>query len=159
MHETNFKTNKGLKLTNSEFQERDAVLKLFGFASYADYLKSDLWAWIREALMKLPESRFCRCCKTTTGLTWHHESYSLPVLIGNFSNRELFGSVVRLCNECHRAGHFFVDGEFIESLCEVNARLKTLAGAFEEDPSERLINLHAEIDRHHRETLQKENLP
>jgi hypothetical protein len=129
------------------FLERDSVLRILGFDSYADYLKSDLWAWIREALMKLPEAKCCHCCKATTGLTWHHESYDIKLLIGNFANRRQYKSILRLCSECHRVGHFLQDGTFVKMLSETNVRIAYLAKWLAEDPYAALDDLHAELDK------------
>ncbi len=89
--------------TNGLFSKRDEALRLLGFESYADYLQSDLWDWIRSNLKNEPASNECYCCRSKTGLSWHHKCYSLRVLVGNFSNCPAV--VVRLCRECHYAIH------------------------------------------------------
>lgn len=84
------------------FGDRDSNLRLIGFESYEEYLSSDLWAFIRSRVLASIEDR-CECCHSTIGLCLHHRSYSMPVLVGNFSN--VHRHIVRLCVECHRAVH------------------------------------------------------
>lgn len=95
----------------SEFKARDEYLKLFKFSSYEEYLASDLWAWIRERLMASAGAAKCRCCKSTTGLVWHHTSYEPHVLVGNFSVSE--EAVVRVCSRCHSLIHFDSSGALV----------------------------------------------
>lgn len=121
---------------SSIFQERDDALAQLGFASYSDYLASDLWQWVRGLLK---DKRECQACKCTTGLAWHHRDYSIPILVGNFCD----DSIVRLCNKCHNAihqedGHWFdmeeVDRRFIQLTKDFNRcdgdRLKACRTAF-----------------------------
>lgn len=89
---------------HSPFSERDKNIKTLGFACYADYLQSDLWDWIKTCL-KNGSVAACECCKSTSGLAWHHREYSIPVLIGNFSNTGGDRPIVRVCAECHAAIH------------------------------------------------------
>lgn len=83
--------------------ERDEALKIIGFDSYADYLASSLWEWIKSNLVNDASANECYCCKSRTGLAWHHRNYSMRVLVGNFSNSPPV--VIRLCSECHEAIH------------------------------------------------------
>lgn len=87
----------------SVFSERDRTLQSIGFMSYADYLQSDLWDWLKTTLREDPTSKQCWCCKSPTGLVWHHRNYGIAVLIGNFSNSPPV--IIRLCSECHKAIH------------------------------------------------------
>lgn len=109
----------------SIFAERDRNLKTLGFENYEEYLQSDLWNWIRSCLAKGGPTSHCECCRTHTGLSWHHRDYSIPVLVGNFSNVNNRG-VVRVCSECHLAIHS--DGKRWFDLAIVDERFKQLVG-------------------------------
>ena len=104
------------------FDERDAVLLSLGFGCYGDYLQSSLWEWIRSSLHGEPKSSECLCCGSRTGLTWHHRSYELQVLVGNFSNASQI--IIRLCCDCHEIIHR-ENGRWFDSDV-VAQRLKTL---------------------------------
>lgn len=109
------------------FSERDLTLSAMGFDSYAEYLSSDLWDWIKQQLKNGPEAKHCICCRSPTGLTWHHRNYDLPVLTGNFSNTP--PQIVRLCQACHKAIHR--DGETWFALDQVDLRLDELQLRFD----------------------------
>ena len=117
-----------------ETRERDELLRQMGLSSYADYLKSDLWSWIRSQLKPAD----CIACGTSTGLSWHHCDYSLPILVGNYSRNE----IVRVCNDCHRAIHSEGTTWFV--LDVVNHRLNVLMDRFREDALASRINLPTE---------------
>jgi hypothetical protein len=85
------------------FCQRDDVIRSIGFESYADYLQSALWEWVKTTLLDDPSSNRCLCCGSRTGLVWHHRDYRIELLVGNFSNWPPI--IVRLCNDCHRAIH------------------------------------------------------
>lgn len=79
---------------------RDVNLRLMGFQSYADYLQSAVWEWVRSQLLQDERFASCLVCGSCSGLQWHHRTYSFPVLIGNFSSVDA-GPIIRLCSECH----------------------------------------------------------
>lgn len=108
----------------SFFGQRDERLRTLGFACYADYLASDLWEFVRGSLKPIRE---CRVCKSSTGLAWHHRTYQLFALVGNFSDCDQF--IVRLCNECHSSIHKNKD-EWIDCEDEVDRRLRLLVDNF-----------------------------
>ena len=85
------------------FEQRDKDLRTLGFASYSEYLASDLWAWIRTRRTAGQAKDECRWCHSTTGLVWHHRVYWPPVLAGSWSNARQY--VVRVCSECHHRIH------------------------------------------------------
>lgn len=104
------------------FGNRDKNVELLGFASYADYLQSDLWAWIRSQLMQQDNAKCCNACQSTLALGWHHTFYDLPTLAGNNPNKN---TILRLCNDCHRVVHIRGDGVWV-SLDIANGRLVRL---------------------------------
>lgn len=111
------------------FTAKDDFVKAIGFASYADYLTSDLWAWIRNSLMQSEAASYCRVCESATGLCWHHRDYSIAILAGNFTSSS--DVVVRLCNDCHKAIHV-EESNFINDLRIVDLRLDELGARFSE---------------------------
>ena len=86
---------KGRNRTRSEVsvstRERNDSLSRLRFATYRDYLKSDLWRSIRDKL--LPAT--CECCSEPATVV-HHTSYALDVMKGE--NKIHLHPV---CNSCH----------------------------------------------------------
>lgn len=90
------------------YQQRDKHLAMMGFGSYADYLNSDLWFWIRKRFLnshekrnldsRVARQRCCWCCGSGFNLQIHHAEYSLQTLAGNLQSRD---SLVILCRCCH----------------------------------------------------------
>lgn len=77
---------------------RKATLRSLGFASYQDYLASQLWAEIRRQV--LADNTNCiRCRKPAEQV--HHETYCLEVLAGR--DRSKLHSI---CGNCHRKAEF-----------------------------------------------------
>ena len=101
------------ELDLARLPERDKFLDSIGFDSYADYLQSDLWHWIRGQLAAVDLNQMCCCCGSTFGLVWHHRTYAPSVLVGNFSRCTLESvmrhgilfPIVRMCNTCHSILH------------------------------------------------------
>jgi len=76
------------------YQRRDAALQEIGFASYREYLDSELWAKIRRmAFAKW--GHICNKCRDKAELI-HHANYSVDTLLG----RDLSG-LVPVCHACH----------------------------------------------------------
>lgn len=67
-----------------------------GFASYAAYLRSPLWRYMRAKVM-LDYGGKCVLCPRRARIV-HHLSYAPPVLAGIDT-----GPLVPLCHKCHRA--------------------------------------------------------
>lgn len=84
--------------TKSLYINRNRVLAKMGFASYQDYLKSDLWRSIREKV--LSTSGGCKKCGKQAECV-HHLDYSKQTL-----NGERLNKLVKLCNKCHYSIEF-----------------------------------------------------
>ena len=77
--------------------------KSLGFASYNDYLKSDLWLGIRQSVLDRAGGR-CECCGRPAQCV-HHFLYHIGVMTG-----KSLDSLVALCMGCHKAGEFTREG-------------------------------------------------
>lgn len=77
----------------------DDDLRLLGFMSYADYLKSPLWAGIRQKVYE-QKGRICLDCKSHRATQIHHRQYGLETLKG-----ETLNYLVPVCRACHQAEH------------------------------------------------------
>ena len=88
-------------MTNKVFtayQQRNNVLLVMGFTSYAQYQRSDLWKGIRKRqLLKQP---WCTGCG---GKAWqvHHLRYDKLTMMGRCSK-----SLVSVCGRCHFSCEF-----------------------------------------------------
>lgn len=76
------------------YYERNTLLADLGYESYAHYLKSPLWHYIRTMAWRLHGPRCKLCRKRATQL--HHTSYSQAVLLG-----QDLSYLVPLCQKCH----------------------------------------------------------
>jgi len=76
------------------YGDRNRNLIRLGFANYAEYLESGLWASVRNAAFDRHGRRCVLCGKDATQV--HHTGYGVDTLIGN--NLE---SLVPLCAGCH----------------------------------------------------------
>lgn len=102
----------------ANYHERDSLLRSFGFASYSDYLASDMWRQIRSDMLQ----RYPRCV-----LCWsppevvHHIRYNAGALLGLERS-----SLVCLCNQCHETIEIDPDGNK-RGLEDANSELFRLA--------------------------------
>jgi hypothetical protein len=103
-----------------EYTRRDALLKELGFASYAEYLQSDLWARIRRRVLGRYRSK-CQACGGPASEV-HHKHYSLKVLSG----KHIIG-LKAICRECH-ARIEFADG-MKTALPVANRRMRQIGEA------------------------------
>jgi hypothetical protein len=86
-----------MSTANAErFADRLAAL---GFASYAAYLNSALWAGIRARVYGT-KGRICIRCKCHAATQIHHVNYEPDTLSG----RSIIG-LVPICRPCHRKEH------------------------------------------------------
>jgi len=97
--------------TYFDTRSRDLFCGQLGFATYQDYLVSDLWRHVTGNLFQCDEHKRCIVCASKTGLAWHHRTYAMPVLVGNFASCS--NPIVRMCNDCHKAIHYS-EGEFVQ---------------------------------------------
>lgn len=82
--------------STSPYVDRNESLKQLGFASYDEYLKSELWHKIRVKVLLSDQLRCFGCNERATQV--HHRRYDLPVLKGE---RITTDDVVSICRECH----------------------------------------------------------
>jgi hypothetical protein len=80
------------------YRERNRILRSMGYASYAEYLKSELWQGIRARV--LAQSRQCYVCGGYANQA-HHRSYREPDLDGRDLRR-----IFPICHACHETLEF-----------------------------------------------------
>lgn len=78
----------------TSYAYRQEVLNRNGFASYADYLASDLWADIRRRVLERDGGCCVICSKTASQV--HHTSYGDVTIRG-----ERLDKLFSLCGSCH----------------------------------------------------------
>ena len=126
------------------YQARQGNLKAIGFASYADYLRSDLWGAIRRRVFKEISDKCNACNAPATEI--HHRDYSVNALLGHY-----IMNLVPLCRNCHNHIEFNSDGSKVLTLEEVNKRLrKLLKNAFDslEKPAEsRVMTVYRDLTK------------
>ena len=86
-----------------KYFERNDILKEMGFATYKDYLQSDLWKAIRTDLFK--KNRVCSLCDGVASEV-HHSDYSRDTLEG--VNQE---GLTPICRTCHELVETFPSGD------------------------------------------------
>lgn len=84
----------------THYIRRAQVLRKMGFASYAEYLKSPLWASVREKVFAA-KGRRCFLCTQRQATQIHHSRYQRLDMLGK-RLKDLFP----LCGECHREIEF-----------------------------------------------------
>ena len=82
---------------------RSISLQWLGFASYREYLGSDLWESIRSKVVNR-ESTCCKCGETANQV--HHLNYLFQTMNGN----DLSG-LVPICKSCHYKIEFTLSGK------------------------------------------------
>jgi hypothetical protein len=92
----------------SQYRRRAVNLAKLGFASYAAYLRSDLWRKIRMRVLA-KHRHVCKRCKGRATQV-HHRKYVMKAMTG-----ENLGLLIPLCGPCH---------EF----CEWDGNRKTMPG-------------------------------
>lgn len=90
-----------LNSRNIAIARRDKALSIMGFASYQEYLSSDLWRKIRKIVFSF-NSKCCVCSKPSSQA--HHINYSIDALEGNVS--AVKSCIVPMCENCHQKVHF-----------------------------------------------------
>jgi hypothetical protein len=74
------KRKKKPKQIPFDYERRNKHLRVLGFTSYKEYLKSDIWFEIRNSVLQRDNSRCIICGKAASNV--HHNSYELEVLAG-----------------------------------------------------------------------------
>jgi len=85
------------------YKERNQNLKILGYVSYRDYLKSSLWQSIRERVFAI--SKRCFVCGES-GKEVHHFGYGLEVLKGKD-----IAKLKCICRNCHQNAEFRTTGD------------------------------------------------
>lgn len=81
------------------YELRKQSLATLGFASYQEYLASDLWKRIRYRALRR-DGWLCKVCRKPARCV-HHRHYSLDAMAGLD-----ISSLVSLCHNCHEAAEF-----------------------------------------------------
>ena len=111
--------SKRNKHTGSRYDRRNAILLEMGFASYAEYLESELWRKIRRTV--LCDGNACLVCGKPANQV-HHTKYTLA----NLSGESLEG-MVPICRDCHQTIEFNGKNQKL-SLHHANQKLDVLTG-------------------------------
>lgn len=100
-------------------------LRRLGFASYEEYLASDLWRTIRGRILER-DGNLCQTCGKPAEVV-HHKNYDRPVLEGKQDFQ-----LVSLCHVCHESFEFnVVNGKPVKNgLKEANQKLKAKRMAY-----------------------------
>lgn len=79
----------------NQYRRRARNLVRLGFATYAEYLASDLWASIRTRV--LTRDRYI--CRRCGGRAWqvHHRRYVMKAMDGTN-----LGLLISVCGDCHQ---------------------------------------------------------
>jgi|SRR6185295_14794952 len=89
----------GLRIKGRSYSDRNRMLLEMGFASYAAYLRSQLWASIRRRVYEIKGGWCYLCGRQATEL--HHNRYHLADLEG----RRL-RYISPICRGCHHGIEF-----------------------------------------------------
>lgn len=89
--------------SKSTYQHRNEILQSLGFTDYSSYLKSALWAQIRERVLR-EKGRSCYLCYAPATQV-HHLKYTKANLSG-----ENIRKLVPICAHHHRAIEIRGDG-------------------------------------------------
>lgn len=100
------------------YNRRNGKLRQLGFASYPEYLKSELWASIRSRVLERDNGKCCGCGGEAR--VAHHSCYTNAALTG----RSIQG-LWSLCHKCHRFIEFDKSGEKVR-LSETRKRFHLL---------------------------------
>lgn len=98
----------------SNHSQRAEVLSGLGFSSYAEYLNSALWRWIKFRVFAR-RGRLCVICQSGASVI-HHSSYFMSDM-----NGDRLDNLHPLCNGCHTLVEYDDDGA---KLSTVQARRK-----------------------------------
>lgn len=102
------------------YGRRNKVLKKMGFASYEEYLGSELWARIKAAGFET-HGTTCLVCGNKANCL-HHVHYEEPLLRG-----DTVRGLVPICRGCHQTVEFDEDGAK-RSIREAKVKLAEVGG-------------------------------
>ena len=122
----------------NSYQERNLILSRMGFPSYAEYLKSELWASIRRRGFEKYGHDCIRC--GNPAYTLHHTNYSEAVLSG-----ETLDGLVPLCEVCH-AGIEFTSEKKKRSLASANNLIGLRSSPRKKMAKAKRKHVHAPVD-------------
>jgi hypothetical protein len=101
-----------------QYRERNRIVRSMGYATYAAYLKSDLWAEIRGRI--LTKSNVCFLCDGVANQV-HHLRYTKKVMEGREDRR-----LVPICGRCHKRIEFRDDDNEKLNVTQATAKLRQL---------------------------------
>lgn len=81
------------------YEQRNILLRELGYPTYAIYLESQLWSFIRHHAYRI-HGHNCRLCPRRA-TTIHHLSYTRAVLLGDD-----LSLLAPLCHRCHNEVEF-----------------------------------------------------
>lgn len=90
-------------MEQNAYSIRAEVLRRIGFDCYADYLRSGLWARVREQAFAANGRSCIRCGRIATSI--HHAGYDEPTLTGD----DVAG-LLPVCGRCHKLAERRSDG-------------------------------------------------
>lgn len=79
---------------------RSGNLRILGFATYKDYLASDLWCVIIRPQIVDRSGGICEFCRLVPMVFVHHLDYALATLRGERLDR-----LIASCQDCHKKAH------------------------------------------------------
>lgn len=83
---------------NNQYKVRDEILLQMGFKSYSAYLRSPLWASIRQQVFD-QQGLLCLGCLNRPATTVHHRAYDRATMEG-----KNIDSLTPACKSCHFKG-------------------------------------------------------
>lgn len=89
----------GAEAKSEQYRIIDAAVRDLGFLSYDEYLRSNLWSRIRQAVFDKKGTSCCLC--TEDAVAVHHHSYAPSVMSG-----ENLEPLFPICDRCHKSLEF-----------------------------------------------------
>lgn len=90
--------------SENEYGKRNRLILRMGFASYAHYLASELWASIRARVMDAWRHKCVVCHGAASEV--HHLDYDRPTMDGSS-----LSGLTPMCGKCHRKVEFEANGK------------------------------------------------
>lgn len=105
-HKRKRRKEKHLRSGHS-YESRASNLRAIGFSSYADYLKSSLWAKIRMRVFARKGWHCWLCAKDANAI--HHNRYRVCDLLG-----WTYANLFPICDDCHKGIEFGKKGKKLD---------------------------------------------